>query len=363
MMKDIDLVFRTMFSELNQRCIDASFETAFSVAGRFVPVRVKDKIYWYFDIAREGKVQRSYVGPQTDPEIARRVAEFNEIKGDFKARRKLVSVLTNQGGLPAPDRFAGDVVEALANAGLFRLRGVLVGTVAFQCYAGLLGVRLPSTSMQTGDADLAQNHGISSAVSDSLPPVLDVLRAVDPTFRDIPHQMDGRRSTSFINASRYKVEFLTPNRGGEDLAGRPADMPALGGAAAQPLRFLDFLINEPVRSVMLHKGGIAVTVPAPERYAVHKLIVASRRKHDANGVGKREKDVRQAALLAEALALTRRQVDLAAAYAEAWQRGKAWREAITTGMSFLAEADRERFRETIVAGLRDLGDEPAKYAI
>lgn len=65
-------------------------------------------------------------------------------------------------------------------------------------------------------------------------------------------------------------------------------MPALGGASADPLRFLDFLIYEPVRAVLLHKSGISVIVPAPERYAVHKLIVASRRVVDtigaANGV-------------------------------------------------------------------------------
>lgn len=38
-------------------------------------------------------------------------------------------------------------------------------------------------------------------------------------------------------------------------------------------------------------------VPSPERYAVHKLIVASRRQNDANGVAKREKDVHQASLV------------------------------------------------------------------
>lgn len=45
-------------------------------------------------------------------------------------------------------------------------------------------------------------------------------------------------------------------------------------------------------------------VPSPERYAVHKLIVASRRQNDANGVAKREKDVHQASLRVEALEAT-----------------------------------------------------------
>ncbi len=46
---------------------------------------------------------------------------------------------------------------------------------------------------------------------------------------------------------------------------------------------------------------VTVNVPAPERYAVHKLIVASRRENDDNGVLKREKDVQQASHLFEAM--------------------------------------------------------------
>lgn len=41
----------------------------------------------------------------------------------------------------------------------------------------------------------------------------------------------------------------------------------------------------------VHRSGVPVTVPSPERYAVPKLIVASRRQSDANGIAKREKDV------------------------------------------------------------------------
>ncbi|MEK0084289.1 hypothetical protein [Benzoatithermus flavus] len=33
-------------------------------------------------------------------------------------------------GLPAPDAFAGEVIAALARAGVFRLRACLVGTMA-----------------------------------------------------------------------------------------------------------------------------------------------------------------------------------------------------------------------------------------
>jgi hypothetical protein len=359
--KAIDLVYRTMFAELAQRSLDASFETDFSTAGNFVRVPVKGRDYWYFEETQPEK-KRKYVGPGDDPEIARRVEAFKEIKDDLRARRKLVSTLTRQAGLTAPDRFTGDIVEAMGNAGIFRLRGVLVGTVAFQTYAGYLGVRLPGASLQTSDADFAQHYSLSASIEDSLPPVLDILRGVDPSFREVPHLSDPKRVTQFESASRYRVEFLTPNRGSDDYADRASPMPALGGASAQPLRFLDFLIHEPVRTVMLHRSGVPVTVPTPERYAIHKLIVASRRQSDANGIAKREKDIHQAHLLFEALEITRRHDDLAEVLAEAWNKGPSWREAIEKGLGLMQDKDREAAVATLREALSSVGEELEGFA-
>ncbi len=79
-------------------------------------------------------------------------------------------------------------MEALASGGFFRLRGVLIGTAAFQTYAGLLGVRLPAAAVLTGDADIAQDYAISREVEDMLPPIVDLLQNVDPSFRPVPHR-------------------------------------------------------------------------------------------------------------------------------------------------------------------------------
>ncbi|AYO86505.1 nucleotidyltransferase family protein [Methylobacterium brachiatum] len=357
-MREIDLAYRTLYAELCQRSLDGAFEADFPIAGRFVTVPVNGRAYWYFDLPGPDGVKRRYVGPKHDAQITDRVERFQAIKGDLKARRKLVSTLVREAGLPAPERFSGDVVRALSEAGLFRLRGVLVGTVAFQCYPGILGARLPNAALQTGDADFAQFHSVSAAVDDSLPPMLDVLRSVDTTFRDLPHQADGRRSTKFRNAKGYEVEFLTPNRGSADHDGKPAGMPALGGAAAHPLRFLDFLIHEPVRAVLLYGGGVNVVVPAPERFAVHKLIVASRRRDDPLGRLKRDKDALQAAVLGQALAMTRRASDLATAYAEAWGRGPAWRQALREGLASVPTKARTGLVAGIVDGLTEIGEDP-----
>lgn len=359
-MKALDLIYTTMLAELGQRSIDGAFVTDFPIDGNFVSVSVKDRDYWYFD--QPGQ-KRRYVGPAADPDIAARVSDFQAIKDDIRSRRKLVSTLTREAYLPSPERMSGDVVEAMATAGLFRLRGVLVGTVAFGCYAGLLGVRLPSASLQTGDADFAQDFAVSAEVLDSIPPILDVLRGVDPSFRAIPHPSGKAGSTAFVNRSGYKVEFLTGNRGSDDNTGKPSPMPALGGASAEPLRFLDFLIYEPVRATVLHGQGVPVLIPAPERYAVHKLIIATRRLTDENGATKSQKDLMQSGLLFEAMAETRRSDDLALAWSEAWDRGEAWREALMEGVEIMPKKTVSIIRSALLDGFSRIKEKPEKFVL
>jgi len=346
-MKDIDISYRTMFAELTQRTMDAQFAADFPLEGWFVNVTVKNRNYWYFDLPTPaGKDKRSYVGPASDEAISERVKTHKEIKDNIRERRRMVSTL-RRAGLPGPDPFAGDVTKALAEAGLFRLRAILIGSVAFSTYAGMLGVRLPSTAMQTGDADFAQDFAISAEVQDSLPPILEILQSVDPQFRAVPHQADRARVTTFVNAKGYRVEFLTGNRGSEEYTGKPSPMPALGGASAENLRFLDYLIYEPIRTALLFREGINVLVPAPERYAIHKLIVSSRRLTDTLGRLKADKDLTQAALLFEALVQTRHGDELRDAWEEAWDRGDAWKEGIVSGLSRLPKNGIDALKTTL----------------
>jgi hypothetical protein len=115
------------------------------------------------------------------------------------------------------------------------------------------------------------------------------------------------------------------------------------------MRHLDFLIRDPVRTVMLHDAGIAMTVPDPARYAVHKLIVAAQPSRDRD---KAAKDLVQAIALARALAATRRHMDLGAAYQEAQDRGRAWREAIVTSVGRRSVGDAEPFRRAAENSMR-----------
>jgi hypothetical protein len=334
MARNIELSYLTLIAELLDRATDAQFDSDFDVSGHFKKRLFKDREYWYFrpsTKASEGSSDK-YVGPADDPEISSRVTDFKRIKIDYKSRQRLVSTLVREARLFRPPDQVGDLLNLLAISGLFRLRACLVGTVAYQTYGTVLGYRMPSAAMQTGDIDIAQFHSIAVAVDDTMPPILDTLKAADPTFRAIPALHDNKGSSRFSAASGLRLDFLTPNRSSDEHTGRPAPMPALGGAAAEPLRFLDFLIRSPVRTVVLSNGGIPVTVPDPARFAVHKLIVAALRPV---GASKDLKDLAQVRGIAEALAALGRLEELHDSFAEALERGPKWRALTAHSLSRL----------------------------
>ncbi len=354
------LVVQTTYAELLERCASTAFSDAFSEGGTFTSKTINGRRYWYFQIrTAKGRSQR-YVGPES-PELLERIAHHREARGDERERRALVSTLVRSFGLPPPTPQIGDIVSALARVGIFRLRSVLVGTVAYQSYSAMLGIRLPGALLQTNDVDIAQFTNVSVAVGDQTPPMLEVLKGVDKTFREIPHTSGRRWVTSYTAKGGLRVDFVTPNEGPD--TDDPQSLPALQ-TDAQPLRFLDFLIHEPVQAVILHGPGIYVQVPAPERYAVHKMILARRR---SPGVAKRDKDLQQAAALIEALA-QKRPEELKLAWEEALERDPKWRKLLLDGMSRLAPRARDltlkalgRAREILPGVDLTFNNPPARY--
>jgi hypothetical protein len=247
---------QTTYAELLERCATAALSEAFPQDGAFTSKTIKGRRYWYFqEPTGNGRTQR-YAGPET-PELLQRIAHHQQVRDDERERRALVSTLVRSFGLPRPIPEIACVIAALAKAGVFRLRGVLIGTAAYQTYAAMLGTKLPVVALQTGDVDIAQYVNVSAAIGDHTPPVLDVLKEVDKTFRAIPHTSGGRigRTTSYVAKGGLRVDFLTPNEGPD--TEEPQALPALH-THAQPLRFLDYLITEPEAAVILHHAGIYV---------------------------------------------------------------------------------------------------------
>lgn len=67
------------------------------------------------------------------------------------------------------------------------------------------------------------------------------------------------------------AEFLVPEKGkGSD---KPYPLPQLS-MNAQPLRFLDYLLQN---TICIEAEGLKINVPHPAAFALHKLIISSRR--------------------------------------------------------------------------------------
>ncbi len=276
-------------------------------------------------------------------QVRHRLQALEDDKAVRQQRRDMVRSL-RAAGLPTPDRLTGDVLAALAKAGAFRLRAAIVGSVAFQCYPGLLGVKLPASLARTGDLDLAQFHAISLAVEDRLDEDLgSVLQQVDPRFQTIPDPFDPKRIIRYAlktetGQERYSVEVLSPLRGPD--RGRLTRLRALR-ADARLLRFLDFLLYQEQNATVLHGNGIPVNVPAPERFALHKLLVAQMRHAIPRAQIKAKKDLDQARALLDVL-LEDRPWDVADIWTELRDRGPSWRHKADRSLQLLPAEMRAR---------------------
>jgi hypothetical protein len=99
-----------------------------------------------------------------------------------------------------------------------------------------------------------------------LPSVLESLeRGFSPMMEADPALYGSRFKA---REGEFKVEFLTPLTGRNPPKGKRTEIRQLG-VPAIPLRFLDYLIENPVPAVALGRRPVLVRVPQPGRYAVH----------------------------------------------------------------------------------------------
>ena len=295
------------------------------IGGSPVQRTIRGREYWYARSYVGNEEKERYLGPDT-PELRERIERLQQQRDDLRereaGRRSLVQILRVK-GVPRIDAATGKVQQALARAGVFRLRGVLVGSHAFRLYPLILGVAISEAHHATEDIDLARFHEISVALDDEVDPKIQEALAqvgeLTPAASLYPTQPTGYRVADTV------VEILTPNQGPD--RDEPVALPALG-VHAKRLRFLDFLLAEAIPAAVPYRYGVLVNVPQPARYAVHKLIVATRRARTA--AAKARKDSEQAMALIRVLAEDQPD-ELARAYQEARNRGEQWRRALTRG--------------------------------
>jgi hypothetical protein len=316
---DLQPLIRTMLADLAQQV-----ETA-PPAGSVYTRQANGHDYIYAKIpVGQDRVDR-FVGKVGDPAAEAEAASLRRGGELAQARRAIVSML-RRNRLAAPDRTLGAALDAIAFAGLFRDGAVLVGTAAYMLYEPLVGSRLPAPTLMTGDLDLATAR--LALTADPPDRIEDILRRADPTFEAIMQRDPRQPPSRFRNAEGYLVDVLTPTRRRTDT--NPMPLRALDAGAA-PLHYLDWLIADPVPAVALWRAGIAVAVPQPAKFAVHKLILAQRR--DPANRPKRAKDLDQAKALIEILRRHDRYA-LEDVLDDARGRGKAgWAEPIARSLA------------------------------
>lgn len=262
-----------------------------SLHGEFTTKTVKGIVYHYFQAMLPGGRTQIYIGPDS-VEVRRlieaRQAGEKDILADEKMLQRLASQIIAGGVMPIiPDM--ARIISRLADSGVFRLGGVLVGTVAFQILGPHIGVSWAGDARMTQDVDLAGSTNIALAVPDLQADVPAALESLQMGFFPVPRLSRKEPSTSYaIRGRTLRVDLLTPARKGMTA---PVFIRRLN-AAATPLKYLDYLIAEPINAVMLAGYPCLVKVPQPARYALHKLIVSQER--DVAAADKKRKDILQA---------------------------------------------------------------------
>src|SRR5258706_720497 len=268
------------------------------LSGSFNRKTVKNTTYWYYQVtdSQGGSTRQIFVGPDGDKvrELIARAASRSTARLDTLAKGAIA--LGCAATTPAHFR----IVRRLNEIGFFRAGGVLVGAHAFLAYGNALGVSW-SDLARTQDIDFAH---AGRDLDVALPATLridtkDAIEHLEEGFLPVSGFRPKDKTATFMSKvdRTLRVDFLTPMVGGRD---RVFEHDSLG-VNLQPLRFLEFLLEDVDQAVVLSAAGAKmVNVPDSARFALHKLLVYAERR--GRSPEKAMKDLRQAAALLEVLA-------------------------------------------------------------
>ncbi len=338
---------QTLYAEFLEQSIQAdAAEAAIGVPpGSFVRKKVKGRTYWYLQRQEGGRKRQHYVGAESAALLSwiDKVRDARSLQSVDDAGRARLCHMLGAGGALVESAPVTKVLRLLAESGVFRHGGVLVGTHALRTFGNMLGVRLRRQALRTQDVDIAQEPaiGVALAAGEGIVDVGKKLVESDLGFLQAPTFDPRQPSTSFIIRGReLRVDFLTPLRGPE--SNKPLYLPVFR-VAAQPLRFLDYLIAETHQAAVVGGHGILVNVPDPARFAFHKLWTSQKRP--AAEQTKAQKDLAQAVQMLEVL-LEDRPQDLAPAW-EPVTQSKSPRRRILAALRRIDPDLRQRLAEVL----------------
>jgi len=335
-MKRLPLITHSLFAELVDQCrSEPRNPELWPLSGSIVTVPVGEQEHWYFQKSRRttsGKYQqREYIGPVGDQGLAAKVAAFEAAKAGYNGRMEIISTLKSA-GVAAPTGKLANLLLGLHEAGVLE-RALVVGTIAFQAYGAMLGAKFGQSAFHTLDVDMTQAETLSLAVGKNLSvPLLEVLTSMDETFREVPGMDPRTPPVSYINQDKIRLDVLMPFTGPDR---GPIHSVKLG-SHGQPQRLLDYLVVDPVETILLVGGGAPTHLPSPARFALHKLIVSHRR--NAIEAAKKRKDLLQAQQLIELL-MEDDPDALRKAYEDLKGRGPKWNTYFKEGVGTLGNME------------------------
>jgi hypothetical protein len=154
-------------------------------------------------------------------------------------------------------------MQALCDAGIFALGGVLVGASAFGVLGNLLGVHLPPRREPEDSIDIAFPAKMPAA-----PSVIEQLEmGLSPGLRFSQQ----RSCTLFADRGKQvHVNFFAPQLSSKLSPIRISTFAAF----AQPTRYLELLLERVRPAAFVGKSSSLVTVPDPARFALHATMAA-----------------------------------------------------------------------------------------
>lgn len=299
----------------------------------YITRTVKGRRYWYLQYVIGGSKKSRYLGPvseELDPliERARLLVAADE---DDRAARERLAATGIAAGLATLSAAEGRVYEALEQSGLFAGGATLVGTHAFIALGNQLGVRW-QVGTRTEDIDIGHNPDIRLAVVDPGEDLETILRRAEKGFFAVPAMDRKSPSTTFkVRGKALSVSLLTPARGKKPAPTVPLEHLR---AAAEPVRFLEYLIEGAQPAAVPYGAGLLVRIPNAARFALHKLVVSQRRPQLR--AGKSRKDIEQAAAVLACLAELR-PGDLHAAWDASEQLPGKFRRQLRSAVRLLPE--------------------------
>ena len=331
--KELSLTAQTAYAQLlDAAVVHEHGRSLADLPGSFAAKTVKGHKYWYYQYTEpSGKLRQAFVGPDND--AVRNLMVKKTASPFAPALTPLIRSAVALGCAEVLPRHMR-VLSRLTEYGFFRAGGVLVGTHAFLAYGNMLGVRWRDAN-RTQDIDFAHaGKNIALALPHDFR--IDTVEAIKSLGLGLlpVSEISGKAGATYLNPREpdFRLDFLTTRHRERD---EPYQHPQMG-IALQPLKFLEFSLENIQQAVLLSGGQcIVLNVPHPARFGLHKLIVYGERK--GAFAAKSSKDLAQAAALLTFLK-AQRAWEVEEAWADLVSRGKGWRERVTRGHAALALA-------------------------